>query len=268
MNPLINYRGGKKLEIKYFKHYIPTEYNRYIEPFVGGGAVYFHLEPLGGAIINDVNKHLIDYYKGIVTDGSRVIEELKELKSIIGNMKDVDRERKLFNELRDCYNGLKDSKYHKSTLYHFLNKLSHGSKFSVNSLGHYNNSYNCRPKLPVTVTEKHIELLKNTQICNTDYKEIMNMATKDDFIFLDPPYDCAYTCYGNKGNPFKEQEHVELCGMFKQSKAKVLMILNATDFTRRLYGGYIVDEYSKRYEAGKVDKTKSPPAKHLIIKNY
>lgn len=48
MNPLINYRGGKKLEIKYSKHYIPSEYNRYIEPFVGGGAVYFHLELLGG----------------------------------------------------------------------------------------------------------------------------------------------------------------------------------------------------------------------------
>lgn len=197
-----------------------------------------------------------------------MIEELKELKSTIGNIKDVDRERKLFNELRDCYNGLKDSKYHKSTLYHFLNKLSHGSRFSVNSQGHYNNSYVGRPNLSVTVTEKHVELLKSTQIYNTDYKEIMNMATEDDFIFLDPPYDCAYTCYGNKGNPFKEQEHVELCGMFKQSKAKILMILNATDFTRRLYNEYIVDEYSKRYAMHATDKPNSSPAKHLIIKNY
>ena len=95
-------------------------------------------------------------------------------------------------------------------------------------------------------------------------------ATENDFVFLDPPYDCLYTCYGNTDSQFKEQEHIELANLVKQSKAKILMVLNGTDFTRELYKDYIVEEYSKRYETYKIDKPKdkNQKAMHLIIKNY
>ena len=62
MNPVLKYRGGKSREIPRFLQYIPDDFNRYIEPFFGGGAVYFYLEP-ENAIINDANERLIDVYK-------------------------------------------------------------------------------------------------------------------------------------------------------------------------------------------------------------
>ena len=63
MKPILKYRGGKSREIKYFKDYIP-KFDTYYEPFFGGGAVYFYLEPQK-AVINDVNKRLIDFYKDV-----------------------------------------------------------------------------------------------------------------------------------------------------------------------------------------------------------
>ena len=67
MKPMIKYRGGKSKEIKYFENYMPSDYSRFIEPFVGGGAVFFYLEP-SHAVINDLNDRLIQFYKGVKND--------------------------------------------------------------------------------------------------------------------------------------------------------------------------------------------------------
>ena len=64
LNPMFKWSGGKKDEIKKFKKYIPDSYNIYLEPFVGGGAVFFHLNP-EKAVITDLHKELIDFYKAI-----------------------------------------------------------------------------------------------------------------------------------------------------------------------------------------------------------
>lgn len=268
MKPIIQYKGGKRDEIEYFEHHIPKQYDRYIEPFIGGGALFFHLEPKR-AVINDVNKHLITFYRDVIVHGKRIMKELEKIKSIVDSG-DVESGRTLYNNLRDEYNGLKPSKYHKSTLYYFLNKVGHSGLMRWNRKGLFNTSYGGKPKLPLSLTEKHIKLLRSTEIYDTSYKDILEVATENDFVFLDPPYDCWYTCYGNADSQFKEQEHIELANLVKQSKAKILMVLNGTDFTRELYKDYIVEEYSKRYETYKIDKPKdkNQKAMHLIIKNY
>lgn len=268
MKPIIKYKGGKRAEIKYFEHHIPKQYDRYIEPFIGGGALFFHIEPKR-AVINDVNMYLITFYRNIIMCGKRIMSELEEIKSIIDNG-DIEGGRTLYNTLRDEYNGLKPSKYHKATLYYFLNKVGHSGLMRWNKQGVFNTSYGGKTKLPLSLTEKHIELLRNTEIYNTSYKDILVGATENDFVFLDPPYDCVYTCYGNIDSQFKEQEHIELANLVKQSNAKILMILNSTEFTRGLYKDYIVDEYSKRYKTYDIDnlKDKKQVAVHLVIKNY
>lgn len=75
MRPILKYRGGKSKEIPEFIRYIPNEYNRYIEPFLGGGAVYFYLEP-EQAIINDINTKLIEFYQDVRNDFPRLLEVL------------------------------------------------------------------------------------------------------------------------------------------------------------------------------------------------
>ena len=78
MKPMIKYRGGKTKEIPYIERHIPAFKGRYIEPFLGGGALFFHLEPQH-SIINDINSKLMDFYAGIKDNYARVRQDLNNL---------------------------------------------------------------------------------------------------------------------------------------------------------------------------------------------
>ena len=85
MKPMIKYRGGKSREIQSFQKYIPSEYDRFFEPFLGGGAVYFYLEP-ESAVINDINLNVIDFYR----DTTNAIESLN------ATYRKLNRQRSVF----------------------------------------------------------------------------------------------------------------------------------------------------------------------------
>lgn len=78
MKPLLKYRGGKSKEISNIKKHIPSFKGKYIEPFFGGGALFFHLAPKR-AIINDINTKLMDFYKGVQSDFETLKSELSEI---------------------------------------------------------------------------------------------------------------------------------------------------------------------------------------------
>lgn len=86
MKPLVKYRGGKSKEIPHLEKHIPEFDGRYIEPFFGGGAMFFYLEPKK-AIINDINAKLMSFYKGVKSDFETLQKELSEIEKIyrIGN---------------------------------------------------------------------------------------------------------------------------------------------------------------------------------------
>ena len=81
MKPIIKYRGGKSKELPHLLEHIPQFEGRYIEPFFGGGAMYFHLEP-EGAIINDINTRLMDFYRAVQQNYPELKAELAELERV------------------------------------------------------------------------------------------------------------------------------------------------------------------------------------------
>lgn len=81
MNPVLKYRGGKSREIPRFLQYIPEDFDRYIEPFFGGGAVYFYLEP-ENAIINDINERLILFYRQLRDSYPEMRVQLDEIQRV------------------------------------------------------------------------------------------------------------------------------------------------------------------------------------------
>ena len=76
MNPILKYRGGKSREIQYYAKYIPDNFRTYLEPFFGGGATYFYLEP-ARAIINDINEPLMSFYKQVKSNFATVQNQLQ-----------------------------------------------------------------------------------------------------------------------------------------------------------------------------------------------
>ncbi len=283
MNPLIKYRGGKSKEIQYFIKYVPETYSRYIEPFVGGGALFFYLQPQT-AIINDVNTRLYDFYKEVKEEYPKLRIQLDRLQKIYEkNQAEYEQLKKqyplervenkneeLYYTLRDAFNHKTKSKYLDSVLYFFINKTAYSGMIRYNAKGEYNvpfgryKNFNTR-----LITDEHYELLKRTEIYNKDYSEIFNMANGQDFIFLDPPYDCIFNDYGNESykNGFGEGEHRRLANDFKNLPCKALLVIGKTELTEELYGKYVVEEYEKSYAVNIRNRFKSD-AKHIIVTNY
>lgn len=282
MKPMIKYAGGKSREIEVIKKFVPEYKGKYIEPFFGGGALYFYLEPQK-AIINDINSKLIEFYLAVRNEFSRIKKELTsiekqyvfnridfERRKGISDIKVEDANEKLYYQMRDFFNNNLKSDFHPATVYFFINKTAYSGMIRYNKEGKYNVPYgrykNFNTEL---VSENHSVLLKRSEIYCQDYKKIFDMSDKDDFIFLDPPYDCVFSNYGNKEmvNGFTEEMHKKLSENFKKLKSKALMVIGKTPFIEELYKDHIVYEYDKKY-AVNIKNRFNTETKHLIITNY
>ncbi len=283
MKPLIKYRGGKSKEIHRLMKYIPKYSGRYIEPFFGGGALCFHLEPKK-AIINDINSKLISFYLGVRNNFDVLKKELAEIEKIYtANRKKFEELKRktpdkrveddnelLYYQLRDMFNGLIEKRYSDALLYFFINKTAYSGMIRYNAKGEFNVPYGRYAHLNTSlVTKAHSNLLAKAEIYHLDYSEIFKMVSDDDFMFLDPPYDCVFSDYGNVEykDGFSENNHIELANLYKQLKCKALMVIGRTPLTEKLYGDYIVEEYGKSYSVNIRNRFKAE-ANHIIISNY
>lgn len=283
MKPMIKYRGGKSREIPHLIKHIPKFTGRYIEPFFGGGALYFYLEPKK-AIINDINSKLMKFYEGVKSYYQLLRKELDEIEKIYThNRKSFEALKKktpelrvdddnetLYYQLRDMFNDLIDKKYSDALLYFYINKTAYSGMIRYNAKGEFNVPYGRYPNLnTLLVTKSHHNLLTNAELFNLDYNHIFDMIKEDDFVFLDPPYDCVFSDYGNAEykDGFSEESHVELADRFKKLKCKALMVIGRTPMTEKLYDNMIIDEYGKSYAVNIRNRFKSSGT-HILISNY
>lgn len=282
MNPVLKYRGGKSREIPRFLQYIPDDFNRYIEPFLGGGAVYFHLEP-DNAILNDINDRLITFYQQLRNNYPQMRQQLDELQRqyeanqlAYKQLKAQNPEERVPNANEDLYYRIRelfnypDDTYLDGVLYFFINKTAYSGMIRYNNSGEYNVPFGRYPNLNTRlVTLQHSELLQGADLFSLDYRQIFDMADEDDFMFLDPPYDCVFNDYGNIDmmNGFDEAEHRRLAGDFRNLNCRALMIIGKTPLTEELYGEFIFDEYYKNY-AVNIKNRFNNDKMHIVVKNY
>lgn len=283
MKPIVKYRGGKTKEIPSFEKYIPECFDTYYEPFFGGGAVYFHIAPKK-AVVNDVNERLMQFYTELRDNYATVRKQLDELQSIYEvnqkaylDLKEKSPDKRVENKnealyyhLRDVFNHKIESKYLDSVVYFFINKTAYSGMIRYNAQGDYNVPFgryqNFNTQL---ITEEHQKLLQGAELLTGDFTVPFDMAKKDDFMFLDPPYDCIFNDYGNTflENGFDESEHRRLAEAFKKLNCKALMVIGKTELTEKLYGDYIRDEYFKSYAVNIRNRFKSE-SKHIVVMNY
>ena len=155
MNPVLKYRGGKSREIPRFLQYIPDDFNRYIEPFFGGGAVFFYLEP-DNAIINDANARLMTFYQQLRDDYPTMRTQLdtlqrlyetnqadfKRLKALAPDERVPNANEDLYYRMRALFNHPDDS-FLDGVLYFFINKTAYSGMIRYNNNGEYNQFCAC-----------------------------------------------------------------------------------------------------------------------------
>ncbi len=283
MKPIIKYRGGKSKEIPNIMWHIPRFTGRYVEPFFGGGALFFYLEPRQ-AIINDINTSLINFYRGVRDDFGTIRAELDvveaqyaanriefdRLKKLHPMERVEDKNEELYYELRSMFNQLANKRYSDATLYYYINKTAYSGMIRYNAKGEFNVPFGRYKSLNTqNVSISHSQLLQRAEIFNGDYREVFNMCQEGDFVFLDPPYDCTFSDYGNEEyrEGFDEESHRRLAQDFANLPCMALMVIGRTPLTSELYHGYIVDEYQKNYAVNIRNRFKSA-ATHIVVANY
>ncbi len=168
------------------------------------------------------------------------------------------------------YNGLAEKQYSDALIYYFINKTAYSGMIRYNSKGEFNVPYGRYKNLNTSlITHKYRALLSTADIFNEDYKKIFSISEKDDFMFLDPPYDCVFSDYGNEEykDGFNDDSHIALADDFRKLKCKALLVIGRTPLTEKLYNDLIIDEYSKTYAVNIRNRFKSE-AKHILVSNY
>jgi DNA adenine methylase len=259
LKPLIKWSGGKSDEIKMFEKYFPEKYELYIEPFIGGGSVYFYLNPKK-AVINDIHTDLIDFYNSIKNG------YMSDIYNFMNNNKN---DEETYYKIRD--NMIVNNELDNAKRFYYQRKTCFRGMLRYNKNGQFNIPFGKYKTINYEElkNEKYVDLLSRTEILNKNFEYIFeNYNNENNFMFLDPPYDSEFTDYGYC--KFGKQEHTKLAELFKSTKIKCLLIIGKTPFIEELYKDYIVDEYNKKYKFKLYNNRIGNEINsiHLIIKNY
>lgn len=268
--PIIKWAGGKRQLLPELLKNIPSNFDTYYEPFIGGGALLLSLYSrnlIKKAVISDINSSLYDLYRSIKENPERVIHEIESLK-VTNNKDDYYRARELFNKCNDPIE--------KSALFIYLNRHGYNGLFRVNSKNEFNVPFGkySNPGMPSPVEIASLSrALRSCVIMNEDFEIAVSNAKRNDFVYLDPPYvplnrTSYFTAYTEGGFNQKDQER--LAKLFKKLSdhgVKVMQSNSDTEFIRDLYSGFIIVEARARRNINS-DGNKRKEINELIIKNY
>lgn len=271
VEPVLKWVGGKRQLLKDIEIHIPRKFSTFYEPFLGGGAVLFHLQP-HKAVVNDINEELINVYTVIRDNVEELIEDLKKHKNeaeYFYNIRELDRDKEAYNRL---------SSIKKASRIIYLNKTCYNGLFRVNQQGEFNTPFG-RYKNPNIVNEVTLRAVSNyfnkaqiTFKC-IDFEESVKGIRKGSFVYFDPPYDpvsdsANFTGYDKGGFDRDEQIRLkQLCDKLNNRNVKFLLSNSATEFILDLYKDYnIAIVKAKRAINSRGDKRGE--VNEVLVKNY
>ena len=269
--PFIQWVGGKREMIPQYQEFIPKKFKNYYEPFLGGGAMFFYLQP-EKAILADNNKELVKAYEGVRDNPEEVIKLLKELRSkhskeLFMKIRNIDREINIFANLNSAEIAARMI-YLNQTCFNGLYRVNQQSQFNV-PIGSSLNRLICDEHTIRSVSK----ILKNITIQETDFENSVKNAKSGDFIYLDPPYypisvNSDFTRYTKE--KFYQEDQVRLkeeIDRLSKIGCKIMLSNSDCDFIKNLYKEYKIRKvYSgrtlncKKDQRGKVSE--------LMITNY
>ena len=243
LSPILKWVGGKRQLLSEIIPLIDESCDNYVEPFIGGGAVLFRLQPKK-AIINDYNTELINVYRTVRDDLDGLVALLKEHEKY--NSSDYYYEVRALDRTPDFD---KMSNLEKAARIIYLNKTCYNGLYRVNSLGQFNSPYG-RYKNPNIVNEVVLRAISKylnrneISIRSGDYKDVLNDIEKNTFVYLDPPYmpissSSSFTGYTEGGFGYDKQvELKEECDKLNSKGVQFLQSNSDCEEIRELYKAY------------------------------
>lgn len=269
--PVLKWVGGKRQLLDIITPLIPKGYTAYCEPFVGGGAVLFDIQPKK-AFVNDINQDLILVYKVIKDNVDELISELSEFKNEAESFYDVrdwDRDKKKYEALTDIKRAARII---------YLNKTCFNGLYRVNNAGEFNSPFG-NYKNPNIVNAPVLRAVNSyfneadIKFSNVDYAEVLKNITKGTFVYLDPPYDPVsetsnFTGYSRGGFTTDDQIRLrECCDKLNEKGVKFMLSNSATEFIKEQYANYHIKIVKAKRSINSV-ASKRGDIDEVIIRNY
>ncbi|MDE8282461.1 DpnII family type II restriction endonuclease [Erysipelothrix rhusiopathiae] len=271
ISPAVKWVGGKTQLLDAIEPLLPRDFNTYYEPFLGGGAILFAAQPKN-AVVNDINRELMSLYKTIKNDHKSLIKELRKMVKLhnadASNFYQLTREI----DVNDLNNDLDTAKR-----FLYLNKTGFNGLYRVNSKGEFNVPFNKKEEIKITTlcNAKNFERMSNylnennVRLYNTDFQKIIDQAESGDFIFVDSPYDDAFTGYSS--DRFGSEEHIRLSESLKRANSrgvKWMLTNHNTDLINKLYDDFFIFEVPVNRFINSDAQNRANATNEVIIINY
>ena len=266
--PIVKWVGGKRQLMFDLLKNMPEDCNRYFEPFIGGGALFFELQP-DNAYISDMNEELINLYQVVRDNVDELIADLQKhniSKDYFMEIRNIDR--------TDEYKNWSDVK--KASRFIYLNRTCFNGMYRVNSKGEFNVPFG-HYKNPRIIDENNLlncsELLKKTEIKCADFSDILSKVQKDDFVYFDPPYvplneTSGFTSYTKDGFDIDMQFKLrDVCDELDSMGVKFLLSNSDTKLVNKLYANY---EIKKFFASSQINANADGRGKitEVLVRNY
>ena len=293
--PFVKWAGGKGNLLQKLEALLPTDFDdlknvTYIEPFVGGGAMLFHMlqrhKCITRAVINDINADLIRCYQLIANNPQILIDRLKNIENNYFSV-DFPARKELFYAYRDQYNSEGIHPDERAALFIFLNHTCFNGLYRVNAAGKFNVPYG-RYKKPVICNKEVImadhRLLNSIELMIRqpgDYKLVRQNLSRNhpNFVYFDPPYrplndTSSFREYSN--DPFddiQQEELKEFCDRLSNKNCLIMLsnsdskTENGDSYFEALYEGYGIQRVlAPRFINADPEKRKK--LTEVVIRNY
>lgn len=256
--PFLKWVGGKRSILPELIARMPASYETYREPFVGGGALFFAVQPKKAAL-SDVNFRLMITYRAVRDNVAGLIEELK-----IHNEK---HSKEHFYAMRELL-GTEQDPTKIAALVIYLNKTCFNGLYRVNRRGMFNvpmGNYKNPCLYDDAVLKADSEALKGVQLQQCSFEQVK--VAKGDFVYLDPPYHKTFSSYDS--SRFDDKAHARLAEFCKQiDKAGAhFMLSNSDTDVRGLYSGFLIEDVqaTRRVSCKAGSRSKET---EIIVRNY
>jgi DNA adenine methylase len=282
LKPVLKWAGGKRQIIERLVERMPKKFNKYYEPFIGAGALFFEIKP-ENSVINDINFEVYNLYN-VLSSKSKVQQLIKVLKDYEikhNELKTLELKSEFFYKIRaldrlEDFKNFKDFEILARTIY--LNKTCFNGIFRLNSMGYFNVPFGKKEKVKL-FDEENIEAINNfiekskIILLNTDFEDSLKDVAKGDFVYFDPPYDSvdnkiSFTTYSKEGFGKDDQRRLAKIFIELDNRGAYLMLSNHnTELVRELYSKFNIKVINaKRFINSKADKRDN--VEEVLITNY
>lgn len=267
--PFIKWAGGKTRLLPELVSRLPQSINSYFEPFLGGGALYFHLQHMP-SFISDINAELINAYQTLKSRPDLLIEELHSYQNneeYYNSIRSLDRDPAVFAKL---------SSVQRAARFLYLNKTCFNGLYRVNSKGQFNvpfGHYESPKFLDVENITRCSSALANTTISCEGFTCVLRYAKKGDFVYFDPPYvpdgiSSTFTMYTKDGFGVKEQcELSDICEVLDARGVKWMLSNSSAPIVYKMYKKFNIDTVQVSRSVGASSESRKK-VDEVIVRNY